>query len=128
MELFTEGLGALLQPVLEVLLTVLAPAVLGLLAAWLKAQRDKINQEIENRGLEQLRQHAVMLVKAAEQAGIIGELENIGEAKKQMVVSLLQAEADRLGLQLDVESLSAIIEAAVVEVFGFSEPTDEPAG
>ena len=121
MELFSEGIGALLQPVLEVLITVLAPAVLGLLAAWLNSLREKINTEIEERGLQQLREYAIALVKAAEQAGIIGELEDVGEAKKQMVLELLQAEADRLGIQIDVQALSAIIEAAVVDVFGFSE-------
>lgn len=125
MELFTGVFGDLLQPILEALLTILVPAVLGLLAAWLKALRDKIYQEMDARGLSYLRDFAIVLVKAAEQAGFIGEIRDVGEAKKSMVIALLQAEADRVGIKIDVDKLSAIVEAAVVEVFGFSGPSEE---
>lgn len=129
MDLFTSGLGELLQPALEVALTVLLPALLGLAAVWLNKLRENLDREIEQRGLQAVRALAFDLVRAAEQAGLTGQIQDIGEEKKAMVLDILQKEADRLQVDVDVEALSAIIESAVVEVFGFSEPVEEaPVG
>ncbi len=115
----------LLQPFLVTVLEILLPIVLGALAIWINSLIAKAKAEIAARNLEWLLVLAGQFVTAAEQAGIIGELEDIGKAKKQMVVEMLQAAADERGIKIDAAVLSAIIEAAVVDAFGFSNE-EEP--
>lgn len=121
-----EILANLLQPFLETALEILLPVVLGALAIWIRSLIAKAKAEIANRNLDWLLVLAGQFVAAAEQAGIIGEIENLGEAKKQMVVDMLQAAADARGIKIDADALSAIIEAAVVDAFGFSNEEEAP--
>jgi len=118
----------LLQPILETLLDVLLPVVLSVVALWIKQLISKAKAEIEEANLSWLLVLARQLVVAAEQAGVTGMIEDIGEEKKAMVVSLLQKAADARGIKIDMEVLSAIIEAAVVAEFGLSEPEPAPEG
>ncbi|KKK79231.1 hypothetical protein LCGC14_2835550, partial [marine sediment metagenome] len=92
-------LANLLQPFLETMLAIFLPVVLGFLAVWIRSWIAKAKAEIAARDLEWLLVLAEQFVAAAEQAGITGELENLGEAKKQMVVDMLQAAADQRGLR-----------------------------
>ncbi len=121
-----EILANLLQPFLETVLEILLPVVLGFLAVWIRSMILKAKAEIANRNLDWLLVLAGQFVAAAEQAGIIGEIENLGEAKKQMVVDMLQAAADTRGIRIDADALSALIEAAVVAAFGFSNEEEAP--
>jgi hypothetical protein len=118
--------GALIQPVLETLLQLLLPVVLGLVGVWVKRLSDKVKAELSSEQLAFLTAIAQQLVVAAEQSGLIGAIEDAGEAKKQMVLAQLQQIADEKGIKINVEALSAIIEAAVVAEFGFSFK-EEPA-
>jgi hypothetical protein len=111
----------LLQPFLETAFSVLAPLVLGLAAAWIKKQISRVQREIDSSTLDFLKSMADQFVKAAEQSGLNGKIEDLGEEKKAYVMALLQAESDRLGLKLDIAVLEAILEAAVVDAFGVSE-------
>ncbi len=113
-------LADLLQPFLVTVIEILAPVVLGALAIWINSLIAQAKAEVAARNLDWLLVLAGQFVAAAEQAGIVGELENIGEAKKQMVVEMLQAAADARGIRIDAATLSALIEAAVVDAFGFS--------
>lgn len=115
----------LLQPILQVLLQVLLPVVLSAIAVWVKQLISKAKAEIEDANLQWLLALAQQFVLAAEQAGVVGQIEDLGEEKKKMVIELLQKAADSRGLKLDVSVLSAIVEAAVVSAFGFSEPSTE---
>ncbi len=117
-------LANLLQPFLETMLAIFLPVVLGFLAVWIRSWIAKAKAEIAARDLEWLLVLAGQFVAAAEQAGITGELENLGEAKKQMVVAMLQASADARGIKIDADALSALIEAAVVDAFGFSKDSE----
>lgn len=121
-----DVLADLLQPFLETVLTILLPVVLGALAIWIRQLIAKARGEIDDRNLNWLLVLAGQFVAAAEQAGIIGEIENLGEAKKQMVVDMLQAAADARGIRIDADVLSALIEAAVVAAFGFSNEEEAP--
>ncbi len=116
-----DVLADLLQPFLMTVLEILLPVVLGALAIWIRSLIAKAKAEIANNNLDWLLVLAGQFVAAAEQAGITGEIVNLGEAKKQMVVDMLQAAADARGIKIDADALSALIEAAVVEHFGFSK-------
>jgi len=125
MDVILDALNNLVQPLLEMLLELLLPIVLGAAVLWIRQMIARAKGEIDERNLNWLLVLARQFVIAAEQSGLIGELENAGEAKKQMVVELLQAAADARGIKLDAEALSAIIEAAVVDALGFSDAPAE---
>ena len=114
-------LNALLQPFLESVLTILAPILIAMLAVYLNKLLTKMKAELSNEQLVYLTELAHQFVNAAEQSGLTAVIENVGMAKKEMVMALLQAEANARGIKIDVEILSAIIEAAVVEEFGLSK-------
>jgi hypothetical protein len=120
--------GDLIQPLLETVLNIVLPIVLSAAALWIKQLISKAKAEIEEANLSWLLVLAQQLVVAAEQAGVTGMIEDIGEEKKAMVIGLLQKAADERGIKVDVEVISAIIEAAVVDAFGLSEPESPPSG
>ena len=120
-----EIITGLVQPFLEVILEVLLPVVLAFVAVWIRSNIAKVKAEIAARDLEWILVLAGQFVSAAEQAGIIGEIENLGEAKKQMVIDMLQASADERGIRINAATLAAIIESAVVYAFGFAKDGSE---
>ena len=119
--LFVEW-SDLVQPILETVLSIVLPIALSALALWVKQLITKAKAEIAEANLGWLLILAEQFVVAAEQAGVTGMIEDIGSEKKAMVLGLLQKAADDRGVKIDVAVLSAIIEAAVVEAFGLSEP------
>lgn len=123
--MFAIDWGDLLQPALETILTVLLPVVLGYIVLWFQRASSKLKAEIGSEQWELLENLATQFVLAAEQSGLTGKIEQLGEVKKAMVLQLLQSAADSRGIKINVEELDAIIEAAVVDAFGFHEP--EPA-
>jgi len=111
----------LVQPLLETVLTIMLPIVLGFVAVWLKNLIARIKSEMSESQLAFITVLAGQLVLAAEQSGLTGVITNIGEEKKAMVIAALQQAADDNGIKISVELLSAIIEAAVVDAFGLSK-------
>jgi hypothetical protein len=114
-------INLLLQPFLETLLQVLAPIVVALLAVWLKGVLAELKAKISVEHLNFLTALAHQFVVAAEQTSLTGEIKNIGAVKKALVLALLQSEADAHNIKIDVDTLSAIIEAAFVAEFGLSK-------
>jgi len=115
------GWSDLVQPLLETVLSIMLPIVLGFVAVWLKGLLAKIKAEMSESQLAFITVLAGQLVLAAEQSGLTGVITNIGEEKKAMVIAALQQAADDNGIKISVELLSAIIEAAVVDAFGLSK-------
>lgn len=111
----------LVQPLLETVLSVMLPIVLGFVAVWLKGLLAKVRAEMSESQLAFVTALAGQLVVAAEQSGLTGAITNVGAEKKAMVMAALQAVADERGIRISVEILSAIVEAAVVDAFGLSK-------
>lgn len=101
---FAEAISPALNILLESALVYLAARG----AAWL-------NQKYQDNRNENLDLLILVAVKAAEQ--IYGAKQ--GEEKKRYALGLVQNEAEKLGLKIDVFLLSAKIEAAVMEEFNF---------
>lgn len=118
---FVMDWSDLVQPLLETVLSIMLPIVLGFVAVWLKGLLAKVKAEMSESQLAFITVLAGQLVLAAEQSGLTGAIKNIGEAKKAMVIAALQTAADERGIKISVELLSAIIEAAVVDAFGLSK-------
>ena len=114
--------GDMIQPLLETILNIVLPIALSAAALWIRQMIVKAKVEIEAANLAWLLILAEQFVVAAEQAGVTGMLEDLGSEKKAYVLGLLQQAAEERGVKVDVAILSAIVEAAVVEAFGLSEP------
>lgn len=117
----------LLMPLLQTIITVFAPILFGALALWLKQLITKTKAELSTEELALLTQLSQQFVLAAEQSGLTGRIRNLGFEKKAFVLKLLQDEANRRNIKIDVSVLDALIESAVVEAFGTSEKYLEPA-
>jgi len=118
------GWSDLVQPLLETVLSIMLPIVLGFVAVWLKGLLAKIKAEMSESQLAFITALAGQLVLAAEQSGLTGAITNVGEEKKAMVLAALQQAANDNGIKINVELLSAIIEAAVVDAFGLSNKSE----
>ena len=118
---FVMDWSDLVQPLLETVLSVMLPIVLGFVAVWLKGLLAKVRAEMSESQLAFITALAGQLVLAAEQSGLTGAITNIGAEKKAMVMAALQQAANDNGIRINVELLSAIVEAAVVDAFGLSK-------
>jgi hypothetical protein len=114
----------LLQKLLEVAIQVLVPILLGLVGvlvkeawAWVKAHVDQTKLETAMAVIE-------ALVKAAEQNGLKDELFKVGANKKAYVMDLAAAELAKHNIVLDLETLSAMVESAVYDEFGWRKLSD----
>jgi hypothetical protein len=114
--------GTLLQPILVTLIQILLPVILGALALWLKELIAGARAKLSTEQLAFMESLASQLVLAAEQSGLTGAISDLGAEKKQWVIDQLQAVADAKHIKLDMDQLSALVEAAVVAAFGLSEP------
>lgn len=114
----------LLQKSLEVAIQVLLPVVLGFLVVFIRAKIAEVKSKIPQEQMQFASALAKMLVLAAEQNGLIGALEDVGEEKKRWVMGMLDQALKERGIVLDLETLSAMIEAAVHEAF--KKPDEVP--
>jgi hypothetical protein len=116
--------NALLQGVLEMLLNALLPVVLGYVVLFIRKQMMKVEADIEaGEALLNMRQYEIakefarQVVLASEQSGLTGEIDDIGRVKKEYAMSRLDSLLAEIGISLDLEALSDLIEAAVYEAF-----------
>jgi 16S rRNA C1402 N4-methylase RsmH len=117
-----------IQAALEILITTLLPIILGSVAAYVGFHFKRlIDLRLSAEQLAYAQELIKRLVMAAEQAGLIGMIEDFGEAKKQMVVSMADKKLREQGIALDFEVLEALIEGVVYEVFHDEEKEEEVA-
>jgi len=111
--LASPWMGQLMGLVVQVLFSALM-VVVGLAFMTLD-KKLKASLSAENYKLISAVTHQFVL--AAEQAGVSGQIEAVGEAKKEMVMAMLVRFAAEKGLQVSEEELSAYVEAAVAATF-----------
>ncbi|MBP7213322.1 MAG: hypothetical protein KBA03_03725 [Anaerolineaceae bacterium] len=112
-------LANVLTEVLAYLLPLLVVALVSAIVTWAVKQWGLA--KAANPALtEVLEQAALIAVRAAEQAGISGLIEN----KKEYAISIVEAWLKKQGLPIDIDVIAAAIEAAVWEEFN-SEQTVE---
>lgn len=107
-----DALSQFLQTVLVGVLPILAAAA----AAWVVGEVKKVWQESKLAQYvtpEQLQAIATMAVKAAEQLGLNQKIED----KKNYAVEVVQSYLSNVGLKVDLESVLAAVEAAVIAEF-----------
>lgn len=108
--MMNADMQALLQTVLMAVLPVLAAALVNWALKAARTETGKWNQQT----LTTLFWLAGMAVRAAEQAEIAGYITD----KKKFAIEYVETWFSTHGIPIDVDTLSAAIEAAVMEEFG----------
>lgn len=119
--------AVLIQLLLQTMITVFVPVIAAFAVSWLRTKSAEIKSQIPVNQMALAEQLIAQFVKAAEQSGLKNELMAAGSAKKAMVLQLAETELTKKGINLDLEVLSAMIEAAVYEEFTKSKEPEAPA-
>lgn len=109
--------SSILQTILEVLITIGLPILLKFLVDWLRAKIAEAKSSMSQEQLLFAQALASSLVLAAEQNGLREALKNEGEAKKRWVMAQLESELSKRNINLNLETLSHLIESAVYDAF-----------
>ncbi len=109
--------NSILQLVLETLITVLVPILVGYLVKFIDAKIKELHSFVERENLWYVYDVVKQLVYAAEQSGLAGLIAAEGAAKKEYVLKKAQEYLDAKGIKVNVSTLEAMIEAAVYEAF-----------
>ncbi len=114
----TNMLGPVLQSLLVTLIEVLLPIALGALVAFINVKIKEAHASKYGYQLDTAISIIERLVLAAEQNGMIGAIEDAAEAKKKYVLDMAEAELAKRGINMDLDTIDALIEAQVNEAFG----------
>ena len=113
-----QSYSAILNATLITIVQVLLPVFLGYGVAFLNKKIQQAKGQIDHQKLATAVALVQQFVAAAEQNGLTGALKAEGAAKKQYVIDMMKAELDHRGIHLDIETIDALIEAEVNQVFG----------
>ena len=119
--------SVMLQLLLETMITVFVPLIAAFGIQFFRAKIAQVRGQIPADQLALADQVITQFVKAAEQTGLTDELMREGSAKKAMVLQLAETELGRHGINLDLDTLSAMIEAAVYQEFNKGKTDPAPA-
>ncbi len=109
--------GPAIEAILRIAIEVLLPVLLAYLANLAHNKILEIKAQKQTKEIELAKTIVQRLVHAAEQLGITGALKDLGEEKKRYVLDMAKAELARRGIEIDVDTLDALIEAEVHESF-----------
>jgi hypothetical protein len=108
------------------LLIIAIPVVVAALFQWVRQRSAEIKQKLTQEQLSMIQRGIQLAVKAAEQAGLSGQLAG-GAEKKQYAIDAVQRYLDRAGVSIDVEEIATLIEAEVNAQFSsYAPPVDTP--
>ena len=113
--------GALIQAFLMTLIQVLLPVALSAVSAWAFAQFKRAKAQMTVEQYEFAETLVRQFVLAAEQAGLIGMIEDIGEEKKRVVIAMAEEELAKHGIKMDLKMLDAMIESIVYDAFNWEK-------
>lgn len=110
---FTFDVGEVIQLVLQIIISVLLPLFLAFAIGAVRTWWAKIKAQIPAEQYAFAFSIVSQLVLAAEQSGLAGIISNESKAKKKWVIERVEAELAKVGINLDLETISDMIEAAV---------------
>lgn len=114
--------GLVIQQILEMAISILLPVILGFVVVWLRGQIQQGKAKLTAEQLSMAEAFVSSFVFAAEQSGLTEQISNVGEAKKEWVLQQVQAALTAKGINVDVEIISGLIEAAVFKAWSDSAP------
>lgn len=113
--------STILQYVLVITIQTLLPIVLGYVAVFVQKKIKELQGKIDADKLELAVGLARQLVMAAEQSGLAGYLEDQADVKKRWVIENLETELAKRKIFLDLDTLSNLVEAQVMEIFNLNK-------
>ena len=119
-EYFAESLTILIQAIIALGL----PILLAFVVKWIDSKAALANQQLTSEQRWMITWVCRAVVMAAEQSGLSGELKKLGTDKKTWAVGEASGWLKSIGLPVDVASISAQIEAIVLELNGHQGDVD----
>ena len=107
----SEALSGFVQLVLEEAISVLVSILLVVVATWVGHLIGLARQQLGEKRWGAIVNAVKFAVYAAEQSGLAGHIENVGEIKKQYAIAVAQEFLAEKGLSLDLTRLMELIEA-----------------
>lgn len=111
-----EGIGPAITTILLVLIETLLPVLLYFVIKWLRAKEQEILGSLTSEQEWLIEQVLESFVRAAEQSGFAGLIENEGRVKKEWALERSRAWLRERGIEIDGELLADRLEAVVEEV------------
>lgn len=109
MEQLSQFLQLLAVPAAVVIAGALVVVVYNLIVAVGKSIKAKTSPE----AFATFQSIVAFAVQAAEQAGLIGLISNIGQEKKRYAIDYIEGQLKAIGLNIDVDVIAAAIEGAI---------------
>jgi len=110
--------GELIQVILETVLALLLPILIGCAVTWLRARQKEIMAGLTDSQRWMLTEAVEVAVKAAEQSGLAGHIENLAGEKKRFAIDAAERYLLSAGLgSVDLGVLADMIEAEVYRQF-----------
>ncbi len=110
----SEADSALLQGILQIVISVILPVLAGLAVWYIKLLIQRVKARMSREQLAFADSLILMFVAAAEQYDLAGLAARTGAEKKAWVVAQTQAALNRAGLNMDAGLLADLVEAAVL--------------
>jgi hypothetical protein len=122
-----DALTDFLSPIVQGLLTLAIPILVAVAVPWLLGKAKEIKQNMSAEQAAMFEQGVQIAVRAAEQAGISGQIANTGRQKKEYAINAAQNYLNRLGLKVNVDELATLLESEVHKQFTNPQPlVDNP--
>jgi Bacteriophage holin of superfamily 6 (Holin_LLH) len=120
-------LNSFLSLLAQGLLIIAIPVVVAFLVQWLRQKGAEVRAHLTAQQQQFIDTGINFAVRAAEQAGLSNQVTGGGQAKKAYAVKAAQDYLDRLGIKLDVNMLTTLLEAEVNKQFSNAAPVVDDA-
>jgi len=107
----SEALSGFVELLLEEAISVLVPILLVVVATWVGHLIGRVRQQMGEARWAAIANAVKFAVYAAEQSGLAGHIENVGQVKKEAAIAFAQEFLAEKGLKLDLQRLMDLIEA-----------------
>ena len=120
-------LNTFLSALASLLLVLAIPILIAALFQWLRQKNAEFRSRLTAQQQQFIDAGVGIAVRAAEQMGLSGQLQGGGQGKKAFAIKTAQEYLDRLGVQIDVNALTSLIEAEVRKQFSNAAPVVDNA-
>ncbi len=112
-----DSLQDFLSVAIQALIVLAIPILVGALVPWIVQRYREARQRFGAEQLRMIENGFSIAVRAAEQAGLSGQIAAVGREKKAYALAMMQGYVDRLGIKINVDEVSEILEAEVHRQF-----------
>src|SRR5574337_575699 len=120
-------LNTFLSTLAYLLLVLAIPILVAALFQWLRHKNAELRSHLTAQQQQFIDAGVSIAVRAAEQMGLSGQVQGGGQGKKAFAIKTAQEYLDRLGVKIDVNALTSLIEAEVRQQFSNAAPVVDDA-